>query len=100
MKSYHFMHQIKQLPEGAIWQSVVISRKQWQLDSLAAMMGGNIRVGLEDNFYLPNGEMATSNGALVDQAVAIAKIMRREIASIEESREILGISKISSIPVT
>lgn len=95
----NLMHQIKQLPEGAIWQSVVISRKQWQLDSLAAMMGGNIRVGLEDNFYLPNGDMATSNGALVDQAVAIARIMGREIASIEESREILGISKISSIPV-
>ena len=62
----NLMHQIKQLPEGAIWQSVVISRKQWQLDSLAAMMGGNIRVGLEDNFYLPNGDMATTNGALVE----------------------------------
>ena len=39
MESYHFMLQIKQLPEGAIWQSVVISRKQWQLDSLAAIFG-------------------------------------------------------------
>ena len=93
----NLMHQIKQVPEGANWQSIIISRNQWQLNSLAAMMGGNIRVGLEDNFYLPNGEMATSNGALVEQAVAIAKIMGREVATIEESREMLGISRISSV---
>ncbi len=95
----NLIHQIKQVPEGAIWQSIIISREQWKLDSLAALMGGNIRVGLEDNFYLPNGEMAKSNGELVDQAVAIAQIMGREVASCEEAREMFGLTRISGVPV-
>ena len=95
----NLIHQIKQVPEGAIWQSIIISREQWRLDSLAALMGGNIRVGLEDNFYLPNGEMAKSNGELVDQAVAIAQIMGREVASCEEAREMFGLTRISGVPV-
>lgn len=92
----NLIHQIKQVPEGAFWQSIVISRKQWRLNALAAMMGGNIRVGLEDNFYLPNNEMATSNGALVDKAVELAEMMGRQVASIEETRALLGINRISS----
>ena len=91
----NLLHQIKQVPEGAFWQSIIISRKQWRLTALAAMMGGNIRVGLEDNFYLPNNEMAKSNGALVEQAVTLAQTMGRTIATIEETREIIGINRIS-----
>ena len=64
------------------WQSIVVSRMQWKLSAQAAIMGGNIRVGLEDNFYLPNGEMARSNGALVDQASQLARMIGREPASI------------------
>lgn len=91
----NLMHQIKQVPEGHFWQTIVISRKQWQLAALAASMGGNIRVGLEDNFYLPNNEMAKSNGELVDQAVSLARMMGREPASIEETRAVLNINRIS-----
>jgi len=91
----NLIHQIKQVPEGAFWQAIVISRKQWRLNALAAMMGGNIRVGLEDNFYLPNNEMATSNGALVDKAVELAEMMGRQVASIEETRAFLKINRIS-----
>lgn len=95
----NLIHQIKQVPEGAFWQSIVISKKQWRLNALAAMMGGNIRVGLEDNFYLPSGEMAKSNGELVEQAVSLAQIMGREPASIEETRSFLNIPKISKATV-
>ncbi len=91
----NLIHQIKQVPEGAFWQSIVISRKQWQLTALAAMMGGNIRVGLEDNFYLPNNEMAKSNGELIEEAVNLARMMGREIASIEETRAMIGIDRVS-----
>lgn len=91
----NLLHQIKQIPEGAFWQSIVISRKQWQLNAFSAMMGGNIRVGLEDNFYLPNNEMATSNGALVDKAVELAEMMGRQVASIAETRALLKINRIS-----
>lgn len=91
----NLLHQIKQVPKGAFWQSIVISRKQWQLSALAAMMGGNIRVGLEDNFYLPNKEMSKSNGELVEQAVVLARLMGREIATIAEARAMIGLNRIS-----
>ncbi|MEW7289238.1 3-keto-5-aminohexanoate cleavage protein [Aquimarina sp. 2304DJ70-9] len=87
----NLIHQIKQVPEGAFWQSIVISRKQWQLSAIAAAMGGNFRVGLEDNFYLPNGEMAKSNGELVEAGASLARMIGREIATIEEAREMLNI---------
>lgn len=87
----NLIHQIKQVPEGASWQSIVIGRQQWQLSAVAAAMGGNFRVGLEDNFYLPDGEMAKSNGELVDAAATLAKMIGREIASIQEAREMLHI---------
>ncbi len=91
----NLIHQIKQVPEGAFWQSIVISRKQWKLNALAAVMGGNIRVGLEDNFYLPNGEMAKSNGELVEHAVSLVRMIGREPTSIAETRQLLNINRIS-----
>ncbi|MDH7447452.1 3-keto-5-aminohexanoate cleavage protein [Aquimarina sp. 2201CG14-23] len=89
----NLIHQIKQVPDGAFWQSIVISRKQWQLSAIAAAMGGNFRVGLEDNFYLPNGDMAKSNGELVEAGASLARMIGREIASIEEARAMLNIPK-------
>ncbi len=91
----NLIHQIKQVPEGAYWQTIVISRMQWKLCALATVMGGNIRVGLEDNFYLPNGEMAKSNGELVAQATQLVRNIGREPASIAETREWLNINRIS-----
>jgi len=58
-------------------------------------MGGNFRVGLEDNFYLPNGEMAKSNGDCVEAGVTLARMLDREIASISETREMLNIRNIN-----
>jgi uncharacterized protein (DUF849 family) len=87
----NLLHQIKQVPEGSFWQSIVISRKQWQLSAIAAAMGGNFRVGLEDNFYLPNGDMAKSNGELVEAGANLARLIGREVATISEAREALNI---------
>ena len=87
----NLIHQIKQVPDGAFWQCIAISRKQWQLAAVACTMGGNFRVGLEDNFYLPNNEMAKSNGECVEWGVKLAQMMDREIATIEETREMLNI---------
>lgn len=87
----NLMHQISQVPAGAFWQVIGIGRKQWRLAAVAATMGGNFRVGLEDNFYLPNNEMAKSNGECVEWGAKLARMMGREIASIEETREMLKI---------
>ena len=91
----NLLHQIKQVPEGSLWQVIAISRKQWQLAATACTMGGNFRVGLEDNFYLPNGEMAKSNGECVESGVNLARMLDREIASISETRELLNLQKIN-----
>lgn len=93
----NLIHQSKQIPEGANWQSIVISRMQWKLAAQAAILGGNIRVGLEDNFYLPNGEMAKSNGELVEQAVSLARMIGREPTTAAETREWLKISRVSHL---
>lgn len=87
----NLMHQISLVPEGCFWQTIVISRMQWRLAAIAAGVGGNFRVGLEDNFYLPNGVMAKSNGELVDAGVTLVRSIGREVATIEETREMLNI---------
>lgn len=91
----NLMHQIKQVPLGSFWQVIAISRMQWQLAATACTMGGNFRVGLEDNFYLPNGEMAKSNGDCVEAGVNLARMLDREIATIAETREMLNIKNIN-----
>jgi uncharacterized protein (DUF849 family) len=81
-------------PEGQNqWQVIGISRDQWRLVGAALVMGGNARVGLEDNFYLPDGEMARSNGDLIAKARQMAHDVGRRVASVEEARELLGVPK-------
>jgi 3-keto-5-aminohexanoate cleavage enzyme len=79
-------------PEGPNqWQVIGISRDQWKLLGASLVMGGNVRAGLEDNFYLPNGEMATSNGELIAKARQMAEDVGRRAASVAEARQLLGL---------
>jgi 3-keto-5-aminohexanoate cleavage enzyme len=79
-------------PEGPNqWQVIGISREQWKLLGASLVMGGNVRAGLEDNFYLPNGEMAKSNGELIAKARQMAEDVGRRAASVAEARELLGV---------
>lgn len=77
------------LPRDSNWQVIGIGREQWQLAAAALTLGGHVRVGFEDNFYLPEGEMAKSNGDLVARAARLSRDTGREVASIREAREIL-----------
>jgi len=79
----------RNLPEGSHWEVIGIGRDQWRLLREALELGGDIRVGLEDNFYLSHGEMAKSNGDLVEAGVAMVKETGREPATVEEARKIL-----------
>ncbi|MCX7606879.1 MAG: 3-keto-5-aminohexanoate cleavage protein [Bacteroidia bacterium] len=85
----NLIHQARSVPPGSHWQVIGIGRKQWALAAAAITLGGHIRVGLEDNFYLPEGEMAHSNGALVEAAVKLTRTLGREPATIEEARTLL-----------
>jgi 3-keto-5-aminohexanoate cleavage enzyme len=79
-------------PEGPNqWQVIGISRDQWKLLAAALVLGGNVRAGVEDNLYLPNGEMAKSNGELIAKARQMAEDVGRRPASIAEARELLGV---------
>ena len=70
-----------------------ISREQWKLLGASLVMGGNVRAGLEDNFYLPNGEMAKSNGELIAKARQMAEDVGRRAATVAEARELLEVPK-------
>jgi len=83
---------VDNIPEGSHWGVIGISRDQWMLVSAALTLGGSIRVGLEDNLYLPNGEMARSNGELIAKARQMTEDMGRRPATVAEARSMLGIS--------
>jgi 3-keto-5-aminohexanoate cleavage enzyme len=81
-------------PEGPNqWQVIGISRDQWRLIGAALALGGNVRAGLEDNLYLPNGEMARSNGDLIAKAHQMAEDVGRRAATVAEAREMLGVPR-------
>jgi uncharacterized protein (DUF849 family) len=81
-------------PEGQNqWQVIGISRDQWKLLASSLVLGGNVRAGVEDNLYLPNGEMCKSNGELIAKARQMAEDIGRRPASVAEARELLGVPK-------
>jgi 3-keto-5-aminohexanoate cleavage enzyme len=90
----HMAEQIPGGPEGANnWQVIGISRDQWRLLATSLVLGGNVRAGLEDNLYLPDGEMARSNGDLIAKARTMAEDVGRRAATIAEAREMLGLGE-------
>ncbi len=78
---------------GANWQVIGVSRDQWKLLGTALALGGNVRAGLEDNLYLPDGEMAKSNGELIAKARQMAEDVGRRAATVAEAREMLGLKE-------
>jgi len=86
-----------QIPGGAEgenqWQVIGISRDQWKLLGSSLVLGGNVRAGVEDNLYLPSGEMARSNGDLIAKARQMAEDVGRRAATVAEARELLGVPK-------
>jgi 3-keto-5-aminohexanoate cleavage enzyme len=83
--------QASQVPRGSVWQVTGIGRPQWRLVASSLVLGGNARVGLEDNFYLPDGTMAGSNGELVERAVRLTRDVGRSVATLEQTRAALGL---------
>jgi len=94
-------HMSSEVPGGADgpnnWGVIGISRDQWGLIAAALSLGGNVRAGLEDNFYLPNGEMARSNGDLIAQARKMVEDVGRRPATVAEARELLGTPKRAAV---
>jgi 3-keto-5-aminohexanoate cleavage enzyme len=88
------------VPAGSHWGVIGIGRVQWMLVAAALTLGGSIRVGLEDNFYLPDGTMARSNGDLIAKAAQLVQDVGRRPATIAQARELLGLKPAAAAPAT
>ena len=84
-------HLVSQIPAGSTWTVTGVGKSAWTMAAAGIAMGGNVRVGFEDNIYLGKGQKAASNGELVAKVVRIAKELGREIATPAEAREILSL---------
>ena len=81
------------LVPGAVWQSTLIGRQEiWPVHQKTAELGGMLRTGLEDTFYLPDGSRASGNGVLIEALAACARRAGRAIASPAEARAMLGLA--------
>jgi 3-keto-5-aminohexanoate cleavage enzyme len=89
----HLMHLVDLLPPDTLFSVVAIGKIQFEAITLSLLLGGNARVGYEDNIYVSKGKLAESNAQLVAKIVRIAKEIGRDIASPSEARERLGIPK-------
>jgi uncharacterized protein (DUF849 family) len=86
------------LPSGAPWFAFGISLHQFPMVGQAVVLGGHVRVGLEDNLYLEKGKLAPSNAALVEKAADIIRILGDEVATTGEARSILGLKPAAEQP--
>jgi uncharacterized protein (DUF849 family) len=81
-----------QLPADAVWSAFGISRDQFRMVAQAVLLGGHVRVGLEDNLYLERGVLAPGNAALVERAVAVIRTLGEDVASPAEARGLFGLA--------
>ena len=86
---------VSKIPAGSTWTVTGVGRSAWAMAAAGIVMGGNVRVGFEDNVYLGKGHKAASNGELVAKVVRLAKELGREIATPAEAREILGLKPLN-----
>jgi 3-keto-5-aminohexanoate cleavage enzyme len=89
---------MRELDPRSEWEVIGISHCQWRMLATALVLGGNIRAGLEDNLYLPNGTMAKSNGELIEVAARMTRDVGRRPATVEEARKILQLDSIKPQP--
>lgn len=83
---------VKYREPGTVWQTTLIGREEiWAVHQATADLGGMLRTGVEDTFYLPGGEKTTGNGQLIEALAACAKRAGREVASPAEARQMLGL---------
>jgi len=82
---------VDELPDGAHWQAIVIGRQEvWDVHRATADLGGHLRTGVEDTFYLPDGSKTRGNGPLIEQLVRVARDAGREPATPAEVRAFLA----------
>lgn len=89
----NLVHMHNNLPSDALWYAFSIGAHHFTMATASLIMGGHVRVGFEDNIYIKKDVLATSNAQMVRKIMDIAHLLDREVASIKEAREILGLKK-------
>lgn len=87
------LHLCEHIPENATWSVIGIGKGQLPMSMMGLIMGGHIRVGMEDNIYYKQGELARTNAQFVERIVRIAREYGRDVASPEEARALLGLRR-------
>jgi 3-keto-5-aminohexanoate cleavage enzyme len=87
----NLLNMVDHIPEGSTWQVVTVGKYNLRTTVAAMCMGANVRTGLEDTIYFQKGELAQNNAQLVKRMVRIANEIGRKIATVDETREILGL---------
>ena len=87
----NLLNAVSNLPDGALFNTLGFGRHQLPLATMGLLLGGHVRVGLEDNVYYRKGELATGNAQLVDRVARVATELGREVAAPSRAREILGL---------
>jgi len=90
------VHLVRELPEDSLWLCSGIGPHQVPMTTFAMLLGGHVRVGLEDNVYYRRGEKAESNAQLVERTARLAHELNREVATPAEARRMIGLSAIPS----
>ena len=91
----HVMHLVDILPANSIYSVLAVGvETQFQAITLSLILGGNVRVGFEDNIYIKRDRLAESNAQVIKKVVRIARDLGREIASPAEAREMLGLRQL------
>ena len=89
----NLVHTVRLLPPGSVWQAIAVGRHNFDLAAAAISMGGNVRTGLEDNIYLSRGELSPGNAPLVARMSSIASAIGRPVATVDETRGVLGLGE-------
>ena len=91
----HLMHLVDLLPPESLFSVLGIGAVEFDATTLSILLGGNVRVGFEDNIYIEKGKLAKNNAESVAKIVSIARALGREIATPGEVREMLGITPLN-----
>ena len=89
----NLLHLVESIPAGSTWSVAGIGRHELPLATMAIVMGGHVRVGFEDNIYYSRGVKAESNAQLVARVARLAKELGREVATPNEARQLLGMTR-------
>ncbi|WP_181348023.1 3-keto-5-aminohexanoate cleavage protein [Thalassobacillus sp. CUG 92003] len=85
----NLMHMAESIPAGSTWSAIGTSKDQLTINTMSILLGGHVRVGMEDSVYFRKGELAETNAQFVTRIVELAQTLGREIATPDEAREIL-----------